>query len=92
MFAPTRLEQSGLLRRIGGALLAGAQLAVASPAAADGGIRLNEILLNPLGADRGQEFIEIMAQLELAPPKMIEEALPANLRCGKTGGREIHGA
>lgn len=30
-----------------------------------------------------QEFIEIMNRLELAPPKHIHEAVPANLLCGR---------
>ena len=59
MCAPVRPSQSGLLRFLGVALLAGAHVSWACPAAADGGIRINEMLVNPLGADRGQEFVEI---------------------------------
>ena len=59
MCAPIRSSQSGLVRLIGGALLVGAQAVVAPMAEAGGGIRLRELLVNPLGADRGQEFIEI---------------------------------
>ncbi len=48
---------------------------------------------NPRLAGRSrQEFIELMSHLDLAPPALIGEALPANLRCGKPGVHEIHGA
>lgn len=33
-----------------------------------------------------EEFIAIMANLKLADPKKIAEALPANLACGRAGG------
>lgn len=32
------------------------------------------------------EFLEIMANLKLADPKKMAEALPANLACGRAGG------
>ena len=32
-----------------------------------------------------EEFVEIMSNLKLAPPKHIHEALPSNLRCGTQG-------
>ena len=32
-----------------------------------------------------EEFVEIMSNLKLAPPKHIHEALPSNLRCGIPG-------
>ena len=52
-----------------------------------------EKLGNPRLAGRSrQEFIELMSRLDLAPPARIGEALPANLRCGKPGVHEIHGA
>ena len=40
---------------------------------------------NPrVGAGRSQaEFIQIMSRLNLAQPKKIHEALPANLACGQ---------
>jgi len=40
---------------------------------------------NPrLGGGKSKaEFVEIMANLQLAPPKKIAVALPANLRCGQ---------
>ena len=48
---------------------------------------------NPRLAGRSrQEFIELMSRLDLAPPKLIGEALPANLRCGKPGMPEPHEA
>lgn len=31
-----------------------------------------------------EQFVEIMNNLKLAPPKKIHEALPANLKCGQT--------
>jgi len=37
------------------------------------------------GKDR-EEFIRIMSELRLAPPKKIHEAVPANLACGRDGG------
>lgn len=52
-----------------------------------------EKISNPRLAGRSrQEYIEIMSRLDLAPPKMIDEALPANLRCGRSDGCEVHGA
>lgn len=44
-----------------------------------------EIKFNPrLGMGRTkQEFSQIMAELKLAPPKKIHEALPANMGCGE---------
>ena len=48
---------------------------------------------NPRLAGRSrQEFIELMSRLDLAPPKLIGKALPANLRCGKPGMSETHEA
>lgn len=43
-----------------------------------------EMVHNPrLGNDKSlEEFVEIMNNLKLAPPKYIHEALPSNLRCG----------
>ena len=37
------------------------------------------------------EFVEIMKNLNLAPPKKIAEALPANLACGSPPPKEIQG-
>ncbi len=37
------------------------------------------------------EFVEIMKNLNLAPPKKIAEALPANLACGSPSPKEIQG-
>ena len=52
-----------------------------------------EKISNPRLAGRSrQEYIEIMSRLDLAPPRMIDEALPANLRCGRSDSREVHGA
>lgn len=31
-----------------------------------------------------EEFVKIMAELKLANPKKIHQAVPANLACGKT--------
>lgn len=44
--------------------------------------------LNPrLGADKSEdEFVDIMAKLQLAYPKKIDVALPANLACGVPKG------
>ena len=36
------------------------------------------------------DFIEVMAALDLPRPRMIDEALPANLRCGRDGELDIH--
>lgn len=36
------------------------------------------------------DFIELMAALDLPRPRMIDEALPANLRCGRDGELDIH--
>lgn len=46
-----------------------------------------ERLWNPrLGGGRSEdEFVAIMAALRLAPPARIDEAVPANQRCGQTG-------
>jgi len=46
-----------------------------------------EMAHNPrLGVDKSlEEFIDIMSNLKLAPPKHIHEALPSNLRCGVSG-------
>ena len=38
------------------------------------------------------EFVEIMGKLQLAYPKKIDVAVPANLRCGKPGMPEPHEA
>jgi len=35
------------------------------------------------------EFIHIMGNLKLAPPKLIHEALPSNLRCGTSGQEPV---
>ena len=61
MRVPVRPSQSGSLRLLYGALLAFSSVALAAPgrAGADAAIRISEILVNPLGADRGQEFVEI---------------------------------
>ena len=37
-----------------------------------------------------EEFVEIMSNLNLAPPKHIHEALPSNLRCGIQGVTTQH--
>jgi len=44
-----------------------------------------EILYNPrIGNNKTkEEFVKIMSELKLAQPKKIQEALPANLMCGK---------
>lgn len=48
---------------------------------------------NPRLAGRNrQEFIELMANLGLPPPRMMDDALPANMRCGRIGASDIHGA
>ena len=46
-----------------------------------------EMAHNPrLGLDKSlDDFVEIMSNLKLAPPKHIHEALPSNLRCGVSG-------
>jgi sulfur dioxygenase len=43
-----------------------------------------EMAHNPrLGLDKSlEEFVDIMSNLKLAPPRLIHEALPSNLRCG----------
>lgn len=43
-----------------------------------------EMAHNPrLGLDKSlDDFVDIMSNLKLAPPKHIHEALPSNLRCG----------
>lgn len=47
---------------------------------------------NPRLAGRTrQEFIDLMASLGLPRPRMMDEALPANLRCGRIGEQDIHG-
>lgn len=52
-----------------------------------------EKVSNPRLAGRSREdFIELMASLELPRPHMIDEALPANLRCGRAGELDVHGA
>lgn len=52
-----------------------------------------ELRYNPrLGANKTvEEFVEIMANLNLAKPKKIEEALPANLRCGLSAEDTVSG-
>jgi glyoxylase-like metal-dependent hydrolase (beta-lactamase superfamily II) len=48
---------------------------------------------NPHLAGRSrQEFIELMSNLGLPRPNMMDEALPANLRCGRVGDMDVHGA
>jgi sulfur dioxygenase len=48
---------------------------------------------NPRLSGRSRdEFIELMAKLDLPRPHMIDEALSANLRCGHVGEHDIHGA
>jgi hypothetical protein len=48
---------------------------------------------NPRLAGRSrQEFIELMSNLGLPRPNMMDEALPANLRCGRVGDMDVHGA
>ncbi|MDH3831087.1 MAG: MBL fold metallo-hydrolase [Gammaproteobacteria bacterium] len=46
-----------------------------------------EMAHNPrLGLNKSlEEFVDIMSNLKLAPPKHIHEALPSNLRCGVSG-------
>lgn len=46
-----------------------------------------EMAHNPrLGLDKSlDDFVDIMSNLKLAPPKHIHEALPSNLRCGVSG-------
>ena len=40
---------------------------------------------NPrLSGKSHDEFVKLMAELKLAPPKNIQEAVPANLACGRT--------
>lgn len=53
-----------------------------------------EKALNPrLGGGRTEdEFVEIMANLKLAYPKKIDEAVPANLKCGLPEGRVLQDA
>jgi sulfur dioxygenase len=44
-----------------------------------------EKLQNPrlgLGRKSAAEFAELMGSLDLPKPRMIDEAVPANLRCG----------
>ncbi len=48
---------------------------------------------NPRLAGRSRsEFIELMSNLGLPRPNMMDEALPANLRCGRVEAMDIHGA
>ena len=48
---------------------------------------------NPRLAGRSrQEFIELMANLDLPRPNMMDEALPANLRCGRISAMDVHSA
>jgi glyoxylase-like metal-dependent hydrolase (beta-lactamase superfamily II) len=51
-----------------------------------------EMVHNPrLGNGKSrEEFVEIMSNLNLAPPKHIHEALPSNLRCGIQGVTTQH--
>lgn len=53
-----------------------------------------EKALNPrLGGEKTEEqFVEIMANLKLAYPKKIDEAVPANLKCGLPEGRVLQDA
>lgn len=47
---------------------------------------------NPRLAGRSrQEFIQLMTHLNLPRPLMMDSALPANQRCGRTRNIEIHG-
>lgn len=50
--------------------------------------------LNPrLGGEKTEdEFVDIMANLKLAYPKKIDEAVPANLKCGLPEGRVLQDA
>lgn len=52
-----------------------------------------ELRLNPrLGGGKSEaEFVAIMQGLRLANPKKIDEALPANLRCGLTAEESVTG-
>ncbi len=52
-----------------------------------------ELRYNPrLGGEKTvEEFVEIMAGLNLAKPKKIDEALPANLRCGLSAEDTVSG-
>ena len=48
---------------------------------------------NPRLAGRSrQEFLELMANLDLPRPNMMDEALPANLRCGRISAMDVHSA
>jgi len=48
---------------------------------------------NPRLAGRSREdFIALMSDLALPRPRKIDEAIPANLRCGRAGELDIHGA
>ncbi len=51
-----------------------------------------EKAINPRLAGRSrQDFIELMNNLNLPQPRMIDEALPANLRCGHNEIFDVHG-
>jgi len=41
-----------------------------------------ELLYNPRLTRSKEEFIQIMQNLKLGPPKQIDKAVPANLVCG----------
>lgn len=45
--------------------------------------RLNPRVRDGISKD---QFVEIMDNLDLAPPKKLDESLPANLRCGQGAG------
>jgi sulfur dioxygenase len=48
---------------------------------------------NPRLAGRSRsDFIELMSNLGLPRPNMMDEALPANLRCGRVEAMDFHGA
>lgn len=51
-----------------------------------------EKAINPRLAGRSRaDFIELMNHLDLPDPRLIDVALPANLRCGRSDNTDIHG-
>ena len=61
------------------------------------GARVSCIAQEKLGNPRfsghnRQSFIEQMAALQLPRPEMMDEALPANLNCGRSRSLDVHGA
>lgn len=52
-----------------------------------------EKAINPrLAGHSRQDFVNLMAGLALPRPSMLDEVLPANLRCGRLSAADIHGA